>query len=161
MSLSLPYHFDTTKQNRLIAIVLLIDIIVLPAILLFALWDTMQHDKVMRMVVPMAALIAAVLPVIAVVTIYKSLSPATGSIDRFSIVIRPDRFMGLPNSAPDGSFVPTQFSGYTLVQMKRRMALRLQGPEPGRSVIIANGNRAALQPIADLLEQIGIRKAQE
>lgn len=159
MSLSLPFHFDTTKQNRLIAFILLVDIIILPAILLFAFWDMMQQDDTMRVVIPIAALMAAIMPVIAVVAIYKSQSPATGSIDRFSIVIRPDRFLGLPNSAPDGSFVPTQFTGYTLVQMKRRISLRLQGPEPGRSVIIAKGNKADLQPIADLLEQIGIRRA--
>lgn len=104
-----PLSFDTAKQVKLISFAILGFIPVLIAVAFLAP-QLVPNNPEQILLLRAVCLIMAMIEITMAFFLFRVSGAARGTIARHMIVVEPALLMGVPSSAPKGSFTPSQFS---------------------------------------------------
>jgi hypothetical protein len=111
-TLHLPYEFDTRRHGRtLLHILLLADfgcILAIAAILYFT------QDPTLRLWLPPAIGVFAMMQIVAGLVVFRAAGGAYGTVGKVHVTIEPDKMLGLTSRSHRGTFPLTDFAGFEL-----------------------------------------------
>jgi hypothetical protein len=125
--LTLPYHFDTRQQTRIITGALLAGAVIILVAGLAAPWympDDPETAALLQLIMPLAALTNLPMSVL----LFKQSRAAAGTIAPHMITVQAARFFGFSSGAPSGTFAPGQFSAVR-IKIQSSKHTRLYRPE--------------------------------
>lgn len=132
-SFQLPYNFDTTRPGRIIFLGLLYSAALI-ALIAFFLPVMMPPDDDGTLYITQISLIPVVIAdIVAAFYAYKKHGGVKGRLSRGLIQMEADLFLGVPSTAPTGTFSPHSFSG---IQLRRIHNVGSRGSEHLRKVCL-------------------------
>ena len=152
--LFMPYEFDTRKQGRLLAMLMLAAAATMAvAGGALAVLEVVPAET-LALVLPLIGIVALA-DIAAALYLYRRAGGSFGTVGKLHLIVDPDRFLGLASNSHLGSFIITDFAELQLEKRLHFTALTLVGKDPRFKVLLGTHPHAeAERRAAFLVENI-------